>query len=63
MRAAAIDGLARLRVTRILPELRRIVRPWPFSRDPSVVKEAAFEAIHALETAQAIDESAGQPTP
>jgi HEAT repeat protein len=64
VRAAAIEGLASLRVTRVLPELRRIARIWPLSREPGEVKEAAQAAITMLEAVLMQDQAGGEePAP
>jgi len=51
VRCAAIAGLAALRVTSILPKLHRMSRNWPVGREPREVREAAQQAITALEAA------------
>jgi hypothetical protein len=61
MRAAAIEGLANLRITRVLPQLRAIARPWPFSREPGIVKEAAYRAVDQLENVVEQNEVSGEP--
>lgn len=52
-RCAAIAGLAAMRVTSVLPRLRRMSRPWPMGREPKEVREAAQQAIAVLEAALA----------
>jgi HEAT repeat protein len=51
VRCAAIAGLAALRVTSTLPRLHRMSRNWPVGREPREVREAAQQAITALEAA------------
>jgi HEAT repeat protein len=51
VRCAAIAGLAALRVTSMLPRLHRMSRNWPVGREPKEVREAAQQAIAALEAA------------
>ncbi|MBN2465653.1 HEAT repeat domain-containing protein [candidate division WOR-3 bacterium] len=51
VRCAAIAGLAALRVTSILPKLHRMSRNWPVGREPKDVREAAQQAIAALQAA------------
>jgi len=57
IRAAAIDGLAGLRVIRALPRLRRMSRPWPLSKEPRIVKQAAMSAVELLEVAEMQEEA------
>ena len=49
VRSAAIDGLAAMRVTDVLPRLRRMARHWPIGKEPREVREAAEQAIVTLE--------------
>jgi HEAT repeat protein len=51
VRCAAIDGLAAMRVTGVLPRLHRMSRNWPVGREPKEVREAAQQAIAILEAA------------
>jgi len=48
---AAIDGLAAMRVTHVLPRLHRMARNWPVGREPREVREAAQQAIAILKAA------------
>jgi HEAT repeat protein len=61
LRAAAAEGLAALRVTDVLPRLRRMARPWPFSREPREVKEAVNTAIGLLTAVLDQEKEAGIP--
>jgi len=55
IRCAAIDGLAALRVTGLLPRLRRMARHWPMGKEPNEVRDAAQRAVLALEAAVELD--------
>ncbi len=48
IRAAAIEALAALGVTRLLPRFRELARPWPFSRVEREVRAAARAAVEIL---------------
>jgi len=61
VRCAAIDGLAAMRVTALLPRLRRMSRNWPVGREPKEVREAAQQAIATLEAALAQEALEMQP--
>jgi len=49
VRCAAIDGLAAMRVTGLLPRLRKMARHWPMGKEPKEVREAAQRAVAILE--------------
>jgi HEAT repeat protein len=51
VRCAAIDGLASMRMTGVLPRLRKMARHWPMGKEPKEVREAAQRAIETLEAA------------
>jgi len=51
LRAAAIEGLASLPVTRMLGRVRQMARLWPLSREPREVKLVARAAIPVLQAA------------
>jgi HEAT repeat protein len=51
LRRAAVEGLAALRYTPVIGRLRRMARPWPFSRQPREVKQACRQAVALLEVA------------
>jgi hypothetical protein len=40
-----------MRVTGVLPRLRKMARHWPRGKEPKEVREAAHRAIEALEAA------------
>jgi HEAT repeat protein len=61
VRCAAIDGLAAMRVTALLPRLRRMSRNWPVGREPKEVRETAQQAIATLEAALAQEALEMQP--
>jgi len=67
VRAAAIESLANLRQTGFLEYLKRIVLPWPWSRESPEVKRAAKRAIkklrEVLEEEAAIAEEAKEEEP
>jgi HEAT repeat protein len=59
VRRAAIDGLASMRVTAVLPRLRKMARHWPLGKEPKEVREAAQRAIGTLEAALARENALG----
>ena len=59
VRCAAIDGLAAMRVTSVLPRLHKMARHWPMGKEPKEVREAAEQAIAALESALARENALG----
>jgi HEAT repeat protein len=59
VRCAAIDGLAAMRVTNVLPKLRRMARHWPMGKEPNEVRDTAQQAIVALEAALAQENALG----
>jgi HEAT repeat protein len=61
LKSAAIDGLASMRATEVLPQLRRMTRPWPLGRETREVREAARRAIDYLEGTLDQEEALGLP--
>lgn len=48
LQVAAIEGLVSLRAADLLPRLSRLARPWPMSRAPRAVRDAARRAVDRL---------------
>jgi len=51
VRLAAIEALGLLRAKPAAEKLRAIVKPWPLSREPALIKEAARWALELIESA------------
>jgi hypothetical protein len=48
-----------MRVTSVLPKLHKMARHWPMGKEPREVREAAEQAIAALESALARENALG----
>jgi len=61
VRCAAIEGLAAMRVTAVLPRLRKMARHWPRGKEPREVREAARLAIDTIGAALEREKALGVP--